>query len=299
MSKKALLLIFSIAAYWLNANNASAQCAFGGNAVQFPSGIINPNCIGTAQTITTCNFGGDYFLMNVVAGQQYLLSNCGGTWDSQITVYDNATQAFIAFNDDNGPACAGLQASVQWTSTFTGVVLVLINLYDCTTNFSCITTTVTCGAPPPTPANNDCASVTPVPLAVPGALNFTGTSAGSTDNSTGQTYGAAQVWHAFTLSVCANVVINTCGTTPSFQNMFTGISTGCPATFPGNYLQSNSWNFTDCGDGNFTAYYNNLQPGTYWVPVIGSPPDNHAYTLNITSTPVVAQPTIKDRKSVV
>jgi len=292
MSKKALLLIFSIAAYWLNANNASAQCAFGGNAVQFPSGIINPNCIGTAQTITTCNFGGDYFLMNVVAGQQYLLSNCGGTWDSQITVYDNATQAFIAFNDDNGPACAGLQASVQWTSTFTGVVLVLINLYDCTTNFSCITTTVTCGAPPPTPANNDCASVTPVPLAVPGALNFTGTSAGSTDNSTGQTYGAAQVWHAFTLSVCANVVINTCGTTPSFQNMFTGISTGCPATFPGNYLQSNSWNFTDCGDGNFTAYYNNLQPGTYWVPVIGSPPDNHAYTLNITSTPVVAQPTI-------
>lgn len=288
MKKIYLLSIITILSGVISTHKVHAQCAYGGNTFQFPGTTFTPACTGTAETVTTCNFGGDYFLMNVTAGTQYTVATCGGTWDSQITVYNEADQSFIAYDDDG----CGLQSTVTWTSAFTGTVRVLINLFNCTTNSTCITTTVTCGAPPPPPVNNDCGSVTPSALSNPGTLTFTGTSAGSTDNSVGASYGLAQVWHAFTITSCANVTINTCGTTPAFTQMFTGISSGCPASFPGNYINANSFDFTTCGDGNFTAVYNNLPAGTYYVPVIGAPPDNHAYTLNVSAVPSVAAPTI-------
>ncbi len=283
--KKQFGLLFFITILSFNSSSLVAQCAYGSNVTQNPATVFTPACTGVAETVSACNFGGDYFLMNVISGNTYIVATCGGTWDSQITIYNDATQVQVGYNDDG----CGLQSTVQFVAGFTGVVRVLVNQYNCTTNSTCITTNVTCTSPP---VNNDCASVVPSALTSPGSLTFTGTSAGSTDNSVGGSLGLAQVWEAFTITECATVTINTCGTTPSFTQMFTGISTTCPADFPSTFISSNSLNFTTCVDGNGTAVFNNLAPGTYYVPVIGASPDNHAYTLNISAVDFITQPDI-------
>ena len=124
---------------------AAAQCPFGGT-------LYNVNatpaaCPGSASV--GCVWGGEYVLVNVVAGNTYTFSTCGGaTWDTQITVFNNAGGAVLGYNDD---AC-GLQSTVTWTATFTGTVRVLVNQYNCASNFSCATLGITCasGTPPPT-----------------------------------------------------------------------------------------------------------------------------------------------------
>lgn len=278
----------------LNLNQANAQCPYAGNISQFPAGIVTPTCDGTPFEVTNCNFGGDYFLLDVIAGNQYLISTCGGGFDSQLSVYDEATQTLIAYNDDFGPGCASAQASVQFVATFSGLVRVLVNEYFCASNFTCIPVTVTCDVAPPAPANNDCASVVPVPMTVPGTEAFLGTTAGSTDNSIGQTYGAAQVWEAITITECANLAVSLCTTDPVFTDMFIGISSGCPAEFPTNFIFANNFNFTDCSDGNFTANYFNLPAGTYYIPVIGDAPNDHDYILTVTASTCASPPSNDD-----
>src|SRR5690606_38504440 len=117
-------------------------------------------------------------------------------------------------------------------------------------------------------ANDDCSDVTPVQLVVPDVLNFTGSSVGATDNSVNQTYGAGQAWEVIELIGCAQTVtLEYCGTTPTMSTAFTGISTGCPAGFPDNYLQGTSWEWTSCGDGNPTIVFTELPAGIYYLPI--------------------------------
>ncbi|MCB0783586.1 MAG: hypothetical protein KDC02_05025, partial [Flavobacteriales bacterium] len=75
---------------------------------------VTPNCPGT--TTISCVQGGQYALVNVVAGNTYTFSTCGATFDTQITLYNNTGGPSIGYNDD---AC-GLQSTVTWTATFTG-----------------------------------------------------------------------------------------------------------------------------------------------------------------------------------
>lgn len=112
-----LLLLF----FGFNALNA--QCGFGWNN----SGV---NVTPTAGSQFTPNIqAGDYFLMNVVNGGTYTLSTCGlGTWDTQLSIYNNTTSAFVAYNDD---ACANFRSQTSFTATFTGQVRVIVNQYNC------------------------------------------------------------------------------------------------------------------------------------------------------------------------
>jgi gliding motility-associated-like protein len=288
--KKQFGLLFFISILSFNFNSLNAQCAFGSNTIQSPAATFTPVSDGVIAAVTTCNFGGDFFLMNVVSGNTYIVETCGGTWDSQITIYNDATQVQLGYNDDG----CGLQSTVTFVANFTGVVRVLINQFNCTTNTTCITTNVTSTSPP---VNNDCASVVPSALTSPGSLTFTGTSSGSTDNTVSGSLGTPQVWEAFTITECANVTINTCGTAPIFTEMFTVISNACPADFPSTFISASSFDFTTCADGNSTAVFTNLAPGTYYVPVIGSTPNNHAYTLNISSEDFIPEPVITPASS--
>ncbi|MCX7767686.1 MAG: PKD domain-containing protein [Flavobacteriales bacterium] len=167
MRRTVLILATSFLFHLFDHKSSVAQCPISSAPNPYPTSTpITVTCNGTPQTITTCHWGGEYFLLNVTAGNTYLISNCGGSWDSQITVYNNSTNTVIAYNDDNGPGCPGLQASVQFTATFTGVVRVLINQYFCTSNSSCIPTYVTCTAPPPPPPCPSAINVTATPSTI-------------------------------------------------------------------------------------------------------------------------------------
>ena len=102
-----------------------------------------PTCPGST-VASTCLFGGEYQLINVVAGNTYTFSTCGTTtWDTQITLYNNAGGGSLGYNDD---AC-GLQSSVTWVATFTGQLRVLIDAFPCANLSSCATLTVNCSTP--------------------------------------------------------------------------------------------------------------------------------------------------------
>ena len=56
-----------------------------------------------------------FWRINVVAGQTYSFSNCvGGSGDTYLRVYTPAG-GIAAANDDNGPYCSGVTASLDWT----------------------------------------------------------------------------------------------------------------------------------------------------------------------------------------
>ncbi|MCS6979747.1 MAG: PKD domain-containing protein [Flavobacteriales bacterium] len=218
-----------------------SQCPISSAPNPYPTSTpITVTCNGSPQTITTCHFGGEYFLLNVTAGNTYLISNCGGTWDSQITVYNNANSAFIAYNDDNGPGCAGLQASVQFTASFTGVARVLINQYNCITNTSCIPTYVTCTSPPCPSAIN--VTATP-PTICPGQtsnLNAS-SSGGNTQNGFAGAY-APSNWTTFNNN--SDGIVNAAGAPSSISIVSGNNGSGTSGT--------NGWTITVPATGNIT-----------------------------------------------
>ena len=147
-----------------------AQCP--NNNTQF--GTSNaPNAVGVLTTLSTCLYGGEYRLVNnMVAGSTYSFETCGDSdFDTQITVYDDVTGAFIEFNDD----FCGLQSKVQFVSNG-NPVRVLIDRYNCANQSSCMTlrvTRVTAAAP----VANPCNSITNLTCGSVGTFNFSGTGA--------------------------------------------------------------------------------------------------------------------------
>ncbi len=114
---------------------ALAQCPFDNSYYL----TLSPSCPGTSTA--TCVFGGEYVEVNVVAGNVYTFSTCGGlAFDTEITVYDNTGTIVLGYNDD----FCGLQSEVTWTASYTGIVNVMLDQFPCTSNFSCMNLAVTC-----------------------------------------------------------------------------------------------------------------------------------------------------------
>jgi hypothetical protein len=114
---------------------AQSQCA-NNNTFWTSVGNINPG-----QTVTvTGTWGGEYNTFNCVNGATYVISTCnGGTWDSQLTLYNNTGGSALAFNDD----FCGLQSQITWTATFNGTVRVLLDRFNCSSINSPMTMTIT------------------------------------------------------------------------------------------------------------------------------------------------------------
>ena len=107
---------------------STAQCA---NDNVLVAGSLTPP--GVSQSTTVTYASGQYVLAFVEAGANYTVQTCGSSsWDTQLTVYNDLTSAFIAYNDD----FCGLQSSVSFTPSFCGYVRVLLDQYFCTTGTS-------------------------------------------------------------------------------------------------------------------------------------------------------------------
>ncbi|MCB0791275.1 MAG: hypothetical protein KDB97_05880, partial [Flavobacteriales bacterium] len=93
-------------------------------------------------------------------------------------------------------------------------------------------------------------------------------------------------WAAFELTECANVRVDYCGTA-SFGFGSLNMYGDCGNLF----INSQSYDFSTCGDGNPTIFFNNLTPGFYYYPILWSPPNNAVgpFTVNVSAfTPTVA-----------
>jgi len=152
-----------------------AQCP--NNNTQYGSSSA-PTTVGAPTVLSYCMYGGEYrYVYNLIAGSQYAFETCGDSdFDTQITIYDAVTGAYVAYNDDY----CGLQSRVTFTSNG-NPVRVLIDRYYCGSQSSCMTlraTRLSGGAPAVNPCNSvstlTCGSVGTFSLSGAGAWNGLG-----------------------------------------------------------------------------------------------------------------------------
>ncbi len=138
--------------------------------------------------------------------------------------------------------------------------------------------TICAFTPSDVPENDVCTGTTPVDLAIDGSVTFTGDNTGALDT---EGLGFASVWHAFTITECANVVLDYCGTTPAFENASLRLYIGCPNT---DFVGSSAFDLETCTDGNVTIFYDGLAAGTYYYAVLTEPGAQGPYTINVAAT---------------
>ncbi|MEI6349338.1 MAG: hypothetical protein WCP69_15440, partial [Bacteroidota bacterium] len=119
----------------------NAQCAC--SATDYGSIDVAGMTVGQTLTITGCQDGGERSTINnTVVGGVYLVSSCGASFDSQLSIYTTGC-TYVAYNDDGGPGCGGTAASVQFTSPG-GSLYAVFNQYSCAVNTDyCNTITIT------------------------------------------------------------------------------------------------------------------------------------------------------------
>jgi hypothetical protein len=123
-----ILLTFSI--------NVFGQCPYDNNFYVDLTPTAEGNTISDI-----CVWGGDRITSNVIFGNTYIISLCAntGTEDSQITLYDAAGSIVLDYNDD----FCGLFSQITWTATYTGVLNILIDEYNCINGTNCMNLDVT------------------------------------------------------------------------------------------------------------------------------------------------------------
>jgi hypothetical protein len=134
------LLLFAM----FSVNSAYAQCT---STSLYPSSAVNPTSVWS--NVNSCNFAGEYALVNVVSGALVEFSTCSAngstiTYDSQLTLRDNVG-GLLAYSDDY----CGAQSYVSWTATYTGVVQIHLSLYSCLANTVCSNIRMKQTIPPP------------------------------------------------------------------------------------------------------------------------------------------------------
>ncbi|MBX2984338.1 MAG: T9SS type A sorting domain-containing protein [Flavobacteriales bacterium] len=120
------------------------------------------------------------------------------------------------------------------------------------------------------PDNDLCSSVTAVALSVDSTLTFTGDNTAATfdgdavEGSVLFQFPFANTWHAFTTTECTNVTVSYCATDSGWSNVWRLLTTQCPAE---SEINASSSDTTTCANGNWTFTFNELEPGTYYLPV--------------------------------
>jgi len=139
MRKNLLHTALAVVVSFFAFTNVNGQCA---NDNVLTAGDLTPP--GVSLTTIQTFASGQYVLATVEAGANYTITTCGNSnFDSQLTVFNDLTGAFVAYNDD---AC-GVQSTVSFTPAFCGQVRVLLDLYFCNTGTSSMDVSMTMNTP--------------------------------------------------------------------------------------------------------------------------------------------------------
>ncbi len=102
------------------------------STTRYPSTTLSPKTTWKTQSSI---YAGEYAVFSVVSGRVYNFSYCStdgasASYDSELTLRNFTTDAFIAYSDDY----CGDDAKIIWTATFTGTVKLVTTVYGCGTN---------------------------------------------------------------------------------------------------------------------------------------------------------------------
>ena len=156
--------------------------------------------------------------------------------------------------------------------------------YGSSPHYNAMVSAVTCLPPP---ANDLCADVTPVPLAIDDTLTFEGMVISATDSAdfaVGSVIGEQVVpttWHAFTTTTCSTVKVSYCGTQAAYYQFWRFLALSCPA----DSIRQGSWETEACGNDGPTIYFYDLPAGTYYLPVGRFGLYDWPFVLEVTAAP--------------
>jgi hypothetical protein len=253
---------------------AMAQCPFGGTL------LTNINPTGAGFTVSNPIRGGYYVTVAVCAGATYTFSTCGDLdFDTQITVFDETTTGFIAYNDDG----CGAQSTITWLANFTGTLRVLVNRFSCLNSNAALLTTLTvtqttdCGTAI-FPPNDGCAGALPIVCGQ--------TIAGSTTDATPEAIVAgcgnatsASEWYVFT-GTGQNITASLCGS--AYDSQISVLTGTCGGT-----LTCVAYNDDFCGLQSQVTF-TSVNGTQYYIRVsgIGTASGNYSLSLTCASPPV-------------
>jgi hypothetical protein len=217
------------------------------------------------------------------------ISLCGSAYDTKMAVYDGCGCGPLGAElgcDDDG--CAkSLQSIIVMPVTGGNSYMIEVGGYGSNTGNGILNVSVDPGGEPP--PNDNCSDVTPTTLTVGVTTTFNGNNEYATQDCFTLDAGATEAWEAFTLTEKMDIVIDYCGTTPSFELVYIVLADACPC---GELIYAESTDWTLCsGDGNVTMYFPALDAGTYYIPVLAYHPSYPTgyyyagdYTINVLGT---------------
>ncbi len=149
------------------------------------------------------------------------ISTCGSSFDTAMAVYTGTCGAMtaVACDDDNGPSCSGVNASVTFSGTAGVTYSILAGGYNSANgNLSIVATS---------PSNDQCAGALALADGVPFTMGTTNaTSTGDPSPACVGSFGKG-VWFTYTAPASGDVYISTCGSSyDTAMGVYTG---GCGA----------------------------------------------------------------------
>ena len=260
-------------------SNIFAQCP----------GVGNNACTSNAPTVISSSVsctppadqGGrrNFLINNMVAGCTYRIDNCGSGFDTQMTIRNSSGTA-VDYNDDNGPACAGSAASIDFICPASGSYRIHLNRYNCATtnnlNGDITVTLQSCITPP---SNDDCVNATSLPC---GTTNLSGTTidASNAAHGTGCSMSDYGVWYTFTGDGQTTTI--SCDADPGYNHEMAIVSGSCGSFTNIDCLDDNGSGATE------TYTFGTVNSEVYYVYIAHRGPSNtstSSFTIDRTCVP--------------
>jgi hypothetical protein len=240
-----------------------------------------------------CGYNGEspdvvYSYSPVLDTEYVEISMCtdSAVYDTRLYIFENTPDNEIACNDDGCPWSN--QSYLGCVRMLAGnIYYIIVDGYADGFGYYVISLNFTTPPPPP-PPNDNCVDVIPDTLFGGASLTWLGDNSGAT-NDCYLTSPNSEVWHAFTINERMDIVIDACGTIPSLAGAFVIIMPYCPCS---GFIFSDSYNWDECGDGNWTLHFYNLMPGTYYLPILSnnSVEPTHPYQLHVSASSSLPPP---------
>jgi hypothetical protein len=208
------------------------QCA---GAIALTSGspfsMNTANATSTGDPLPTCQatFGkGVWFKYTPTGNGLVTISTCGSSFDTVLQVYTGTCASLtpVVCNDDNGPACSGLQASANFLASAGTTYLILAGGFNSGSGTLVITASL---------ANDQCSGAIALSACAPYTMSTADATSSGDPAPTCQSNFGKGVWFSYLLLSAGPVTFSTCGSSfDTVLQVFTGscgnlvpVSGGC------------------------------------------------------------------------
>ena len=245
-----------------------------------PFAMSTADATGTASPAPTCGTGGagvtkgTWFTCTPSVTGKMAVSTCGSDFDTVLQVYSGVCGAFtpLLCNDDSGPKCSGLTASVSFAAVAGATYYVFTGGYNGSSgNLKIVASSIT---------SSECGGAIPLADGVGVVLSTTNATGAGDPIATCGSGVSNGLWFTYTPSISGDVAVSTCGS--SFDTVLQIYTGTCGMLTP---LMCDDDNGPDCIGTRASVLFPGSSGTTYSIFVGGY--NGVTGNLSIVVTPVL------------